>query len=142
MIITKESHLDHGLTKRQVEYIARKYEKRNAFFIDEFRLPPHLGTVESGLYGPLVGDPQITEDVVTYQNRGNRKGPSRLIALPPRKQKWVTVIGGPSDSGEIILYTAYGGPLAPREPWDVEHDPKLHAESLGFWAEHALSEKS
>ncbi len=139
MIITKESHLDHGLTKRQIEYIARKFEKKRAFFIEQFRLPPHLGTVASGLYGPEAGDPQITEDVVTYQKRGSRKGPSRMIALPHRKQKWVTVIGGPGDDGETILYTAYGGPLAPREPWEVESDPKLHAESLDFWSQHALS---
>lgn len=38
-----------------------------------------------------------------------------------------------------ILYTAFGGPLAPREPGDPDLPAEERAESEAFWAEHALS---
>jgi hypothetical protein len=41
----------------------------------------------------------------------------------------------------MILYTAFGGPAAPREPGDPSLDGNEAglAESKAFWAEHALS---
>jgi len=39
-----------------------------------------------------------------------------------------------------VLYTAYGGPVAPREPFDRSLDEEAKAESEKFWAEHALAE--
>ena len=39
-----------------------------------------------------------------------------------------------------MLFTAFGGPLAPREPGDPDMtDAKEIAESKKFWSEHALS---
>lgn len=95
-----------------------------------------------------MGDSAIGEDEVTHARRGDRAWNSRLIDLPPRQQHQVTVIAGPHeepcrhcdgsldimmsgrrgpcgtcDHGKVkhacILYTAFGGPLAPQEPGDV-----------------------
>lgn len=58
---------------------------------------------------------------------------------PARMVRTMTVIGGPDDHGETILYTAYGGPSAPREPWDSTLNEEQRAQAQQFWSEHALS---
>ncbi len=139
MIITNDSHLDHGLTDAQVAHILERFGDREGFFIESFTLPEELGTVPSAMYGPVAGDAPIGEGEVFYKTRGARRGESRLIDAPPREQRRVTLIAGPHE-GATILYTAYGGPLAPREPFDVLDQPEeVQRESNTFWAEHALS---
>jgi hypothetical protein len=39
MRITKESHLDHGLTEAQVGWVAEKFADKAAFFIETVELP-------------------------------------------------------------------------------------------------------
>jgi len=40
----------------------------------------------------------------------------------------------------VDMWTAYGGPAAPREPGDETIETgKEYAQSVNFWAEHALS---
>jgi hypothetical protein len=142
MIITDDSHLDHGLTQDQVAYILDRFGDREGFFIESFTLPEELGTVQSALYGPAAGDEPIREEDVFYKTRGGRSGMSRMIDAAPREQRRVTVIAGPHE-GATILYTAYGGPLAPREPFDVLNEPDtVQRESNMFWVQHALSAQS
>lgn len=153
------SHLDHHLTAAQIDFVLARYADRTAFFIDTVTLPRELGTIPCGLYGPLMGDPPIAESEVTYAVRGTRAWSSRLIDLPARPQHELTVIAGPHEEkcdpahhwpkqcvlceGEgvikhaCILYTAFGGPLAPQEP----DDPgcKDWTASRRFWSEHALA---
>jgi hypothetical protein len=166
MIEHKESHLDHGLSGAQVDYIMERFADRQSFFIETFTLPRELGTVPCGLYGPVMGDPSIGEDEVTHARRGDRAWDSRLIDLPTRQQHQVTVIAGPHeepcwhcdgsggigswkaripcgtcDHGKVkhtcILYTAFGGPAAPQEPGDPScKDPVASAD---FWRDHALA---
>ena len=78
---------------------------------------------------PVVGRPLV---------RGTRKGPSSVCDRAPRLSRLVTVIGG-LHKGECILFTAYGGPAAPREPWDESLSAEERGASEAFWAEHALS---
>jgi hypothetical protein len=155
----KDSHVDHGLTEAQMQFLLQRFADRTAFFIETLTLPRELETIPCGLYGPLVGDPAIREEEVSYATRGSRTWLSRLIALPPRQQHEVTVIAGPHEekcdpahhwprqcvlcegTGSIkhacILYTAFGGPLAPQEPGDPGcKDPVA---SANFWREHALA---
>jgi hypothetical protein len=175
MIKHPDSHVDHGLTEAQLRYLLDRFADRTSFFIETITLPAELGTVPCGLYGPLMGDPIIGENEVTYAARGTRTWTSRLIDLPPRQQHEVTVIAGPHEetcarcngTGRIIthlgtpfipasaasalcdaceggkvkhaciLYTAFGGPLAPQEPGDPGcKDPSA---SAAFWREHALA---
>jgi hypothetical protein len=178
MIKHPASHVDHGLTAAQLQYVLDRFTDRDGFFIETLTLPAELGTVPCGLYGPIRGDSPITE--VEIAPRGARAWLSRLVDLPLRQQHEVTVIAGPHEetcptcggqiiglvdrepdphpilaashgpfvgcdhcggSGKIqhacILYTAFGGPLAPQEPGDPGcKDPEA---SAAFWREHALS---
>lgn len=137
MIRHRDSHVDHGLTEPQLRYLLDRFADRRTFFIETITLPAELGTVPCGLYGPLMGDLAISEDEVAYSRRGERVWGSRLIALPARQQHEVTVIAGPHDGHACVLFTAFGGPIAPQEPGDPNcKDP---AESVAFWREHALA---
>lgn len=140
MIITPQSHLDHGLGEKVIVEILSRFASRDAFFIETFELPEGLGTVPCGLHGPLTGDAPVSDEECVLEARPGRDGPSRLCGRAPKQTRLVTVIGGPSGEA-CILYTAYGGPLAPREPWDpsIQNEPRLLAESTAFWREHALS---
>lgn len=142
------SHADHGLTSAQIAHIEARFADRDAFFIETFELPDELGTVMCGLHGPVTGDEPIADELCVLKPRGERTWPSRLCALAPRPTRTVTVIAGPvtadAETGTpahpCVLYTAFGGPLAPKEPGD----PTLQGEgrievSRSFWAQHALS---
>ena len=141
MIISPESHLDHGLGDDHIEFLKREFKGRKGFFIETFTLPVDLDPLKSGLYGPLSGDEPITEDRVSYETRGDRPGESRMLKAPHRDTRTMTVIAGPDGDESCVLYTSYGGPNAPREPFDpaFAEDPKGLAESKAFWAEHALA---
>ena len=69
--------------------------------------------------------------------RGGRAWASRLCRRPAVRTRQVTVIAGPHGAEPCVCFTAYGGPRAPREPWDAP-DAEREA-SLAFWAEHALA---
>ena len=131
------SHVDHGLTEAQLSYLLDRFADRKAFFIETIELPEDLGTVPCGLYGPLTGDAPIAEDEVSHERRGTRPWTSRLIERPMRPTRKVTVIAGPHDGHDCILYTSYGGPQALQEPGDPGcKDP---AASATFWRDHALA---
>ncbi len=137
MIRHQDSHVDHGLTEDQLRYLLDRFADRDGFFVETITLPRELGTVPCGLYGPTMGDPVIGEDEVSYARRGSRTWDSRLVDLPPRQQHEVTVIAGPHEDHACVLYTAFGGPVAPQEPGDPGcKDP---AASTAFWREHALA---
>jgi hypothetical protein len=139
MKIISSSHLDHGLHESVVAHIAERFAARDSFFIETFELPAELPSARSGLHGPLVGDAPISECDVWYELRGARSGPSRLCARPLRVTRLVTVVAGPHEDEPCVLYTAYGGPQAPREPWDRSLTPDQAVESEEFWSTHALS---
>jgi hypothetical protein len=137
------THLDHGLSSAVVEYILNKYNNKNEFFIDTFTLPEHLGTLECALRGPIMGDSPIDEEHVHYTTRGNRTYASRMICrfgYGVLATTQVTVIAGPHDGHACVLYTAFGGPLAPKEPKDQTiKNEQEQSESNAFWAQHALA---
>jgi hypothetical protein len=130
----KDSHLDHSLTPAQVEFILGLNAKEGELTIQTVELPEELGTVPCGLYGPCMGDEPIADDEVVMEVRGNRAGPSRLIERPTRPTRQLTVISGPHDGEPCVLFTSFGGPQAPREPFEDDSE-----ESLAFWKEHALA---
>jgi hypothetical protein len=139
-IIPGTSHCDHGLSDATREFILAKYADRAGFFIDTLELPPELGTVPCSLHGPATGEAPVTDDEAYSLVRGTRPNPSRMCQRPTAATTKVTVIAGPADGYEdIILYTAFGGPLAPKEPDDPTLNDAQRAESEAFWAVHALS---
>jgi len=140
MIIVSESHLDHGLSQSHINWLLERFADRQAFFIETVELPAQLEPLSCGLHGPLMGDAPVPEAECHRARRGERAGDSRLCRRAPRPTRLVTVIAGPDGGEPCVLYTAFGGPSAPREPWDPGLDDAGRAESEGFWAAHALSE--
>lgn len=168
MIRIQDSHLDHGLTDAQINYIFTRFGDRTAFFIETFTLPDELGAVPCGLYGPMMGDAPVDETDVSYAKRGERAWSSRLISRPMRPTKMVTVIGGPHEEkctrcggyGEVTqrlenrrqcpdcrgagklshICVLYTAFGGPATPQEPG-DPgcKDVAGSKAFWAEHALA---
>lgn len=114
-----DSHLDHALTEAQTAHLLATFADRTAFFIATIELPLELGTVPCGLHGPIMGDPPLAELEVTHAVRGDRAWKSRLVDRAARQVRTVTVIAGPHAGEPCVLYTAFGGPLAPQEPGDV-----------------------
>ena len=135
--IVSESHLDHGLTKAHQAFIVRRFGERTGFFIETFELPSELAPLECALYGPLAGDEPVEECDVHYARRGDRAGESRLVNRPMRETRTMTVVAGPHGDEPCVLYTSYGGPAAPREPFDLPEGER--GESEAFWASHALA---
>lgn len=140
LTITAESHLDHNLTPAHVAWLLERYKKYDAFFIATVTLPDDLEPIPCALYGPSTNDPPVLEADVIYAVRGNRKCASRMVRFPTRLTWVLTVIAGPSGDQPCVLYTSYGGPLAPREPGDpgIASWADLEA-ARAFWAEHALA---
>lgn len=140
MIITTASHLDHALTAEHIEFIKITFGGRSAFFIETLEMPSHLPSLPCALYGPIMGDEPIADDRVYKAKRGNRSGESRMIARPARPSRILTVIAGPHEDKPCILYTAYAGPISPREPFDSSLiHLKDKEESEAFWSKHALA---
>jgi hypothetical protein len=158
--ILPASHVDHGLSDHDLEWLKDKYRDAESFFIETCTLPgddgwccqlpggPPFGPSGSGtrlpcgLHGPAAGDLPVLESDVHYRVRGNRKNASRLVNRPTRPTRQVTVIAGPAGDEPCVLYTAYGGPEAPREPGDTSIQSWDEVQkSRKFWADHALSDQ-
>jgi len=138
MKITKDSHVDHNLTTEHLEFIKERFGHIEEFFIETVEVPLHLPPLPCGLFGPFMGDEPVEESEVSYVRRGDRPGDSRVVQRAQRMVRKMTVIGGPHE-GAIIMFTAYGGPCAPREPWDESLSPEEREESVAFWKDHALA---
>lgn len=134
-----DSHLDHGLTDEQVKYLLTLEVSDGGIVTKTIKLPEALGTVPCALYGPSMNDDPVLESDVTYAVRGERAGVSRLVDRPSRPTQFVTVIAGPHDGLHDVLHTAFGGPPAPREPWELDEGCDDRAVSEAFWLEHALA---
>jgi hypothetical protein len=137
MKVHRDSHLDHGLTGYHLENVFARLEGFTGFFVKTLPIPADLAPLSCGLYGPTMGDAAIAEVEVTYAVRGLRTYTSRLVARPMRPTRLVTVIAGQHDGEPCVIYTAFGGPAAPRELGDPSLDD-LEARAA-FWATHALS---
>jgi hypothetical protein len=137
--IIPESHLDHGLTEAQIEWLKETFAGRDSFFIETVELPETLGTVPCGLYGPVMGDEPVQDSEVSLVKRGDREYPSRIVNREARPTNKVTVIAGPHGDEPCVLFTAFGGPLAPKEPGDATLEGEKLAESEDFWSKHALA---
>lgn len=150
MIIRSVAHLDHTLHSVHLSFILKMFGGRQSFFIEtvemptSFRLPAteldlEIPEVQLGLYGPLCGDDPVLENDVTYAVRGVRSCASRMTDRPARMTRQLTIIAGPHEGEPCVLYTAYGGPAAPREPGDTSIESwEDIVSSREFWKTHAL----
>lgn len=134
----KVFHADHGVTASTLEWALAQINP-TGFFLRTLTLPEDHVDLLNGLYGPASGDEPIHDNVVTFNKRSEDRPASRMVNLPKRPTRLLTIIGMVAD-GETTIFTAYGGPAAEREPGDVtlvsEADMKAAAD---FWATHALA---
>jgi len=145
--VLKIHHADHGITPEHTPFIAEVVESRiEGFFIVCVEIPPNLPSLKSALYGPGAGDDPVGEGClggVSYENRGNRPGPSRLVKMPLRDCRRVVVCGVRKEKlSESFVITAYGTQAtepSPREWWDVSMTPAEALEAATFWCSHALA---
>lgn len=148
VVIHKDSHLDHNIPQPLLDRVLARFSGRTAgFFIETAKVDAWLPL---GITGPLVGDDPVQEAEVYYCYRGGRPYPSRMLKLGshggycrPRHTytDLVTVIVGPHDGHDCVLWTAFAGPLAPREPGDPSMTDEIEiAAAKKFWSEHALVE--
>ena len=130
-----ESHLDHNLSEAQLAFVLSQTPTGEGVQILTVDMPAELGTLECAIYGPSMGDKPVAESDVTYAVRGDRKGESRLVDLPARQSSKVTIVTGPHDGHDWVLFTSYGGPAAPREVFEDDSP-----DTVKFWSEHALAQ--
>jgi hypothetical protein len=152
LTITKSSHLDHGLQTSHVRFLLEKLGDRDAFFLTTLELPGDLPGLSCALRGPAVGLPPVPDALVELRCRPGRSYPSRMLRKDlgqdsgthplwrPVLTRQMTVIAGPGLGLPCVLYTAFGGPAAPREPADPSLPEAERAASVAFWSEHALAE--
>jgi hypothetical protein len=138
LTISKASHLDHGLSTAHIEWLTRALNERIAageapgVSVHTFTIPSSL----PGLHTALLR----TAEGVRVEPRGSREWPSRVVDRPMRWTRQCTAVVGPHEVEEHVLFTAYGGPAAPREPGDPSLTADADkAESEAFWAHHALA---
>ena len=136
--ITAASHVDHNLAPEHLALVTEKIAALTGFAILTLDLPDGLPSLPCALHGPLTGSAPVPESEATYAVRGTRAGPSRLVNRPTAPTRKLSVIVGPHE-GAVILYTAFGGPVSPREPFEPGLTPEQVAESTAFWSQHALS---
>lgn len=144
MKIVKVHHADHGVPFSTLEWALERIAPTAGFFAVTVDLPDGHAPLLSALYGPLAGDPPVEDEDVVYVQRTPDRPLSRMVRRPPRPTHRLTVIGivtGEGDDKGAVLFTAYGGELAEREPGDgslVPGSPE-HARAAAFWAVHALA---
>jgi hypothetical protein len=134
----KVFHADHGVTESTLAWALAQINP-TGFFLRTLTLPEDHADLLNGLYGPAAGDEPIHDNVVTFNKRSEDRPASRMVNLPKRPTRLLTIIGMVKD-GETTIFTAYGGPAAEREPGDVTlaTDEEKNA-AAAFWATHALA---
>jgi hypothetical protein len=139
MNIAKVFHADHGISNDLILSAVMRLKPEEGF--SALTLELEEACVMSALYGPKAGDGPVTDAEVDMVKRSEDRPPSRMVDKPKRPSSKLTVVGVRSGEAATI-YTAYGGPLAPREPGDASMTTDAEkAESAAFWAEHALASR-
>jgi hypothetical protein len=131
-------HADHGVTNETLMWALSQINP-DGFFLRTLDLPEDHCDLLSALYGPLAGDAPVSDDVVSFVKRSEDRPASRMVSEVKRPSRLLTVIGIVKEDG-VTIFTAYGGPCAPREPGDSTlSSDEEKKESSDFWAQHALA---
>lgn len=143
--IHADSHTDHDLSPKALQYVLERTQAEraddlgNGLVIHTVHLPPMYERVRCSLIGPATGQPPVR--LGTYMaERAGRPGRSRMVHREAIATRQVTVIVGEHDGDPAVLFTAHGGPCAPKEPEDPTLTDDEREASEAFWAEHALAD--
>lgn len=131
-------HKDHGLEAAHIELAEAHAASATGFFIATLELHSDVAPLSCGLHGPAMGDDPILDGEIEMVQRSADRPLSRLCGRAPRPSRKMTVIGIGAGADSQI-FTAYGGPAAPREPGDPDLTEAEAVASASFWSLHALS---
>ncbi len=140
LVFSKFSHFDHDLPFGILSYLLNKFRDTNEFSITTYDFG--AGEFPCALVGPITGFPSVKETEVFYLKRGIREYESRCVDSSKYQVKntsLITVIAGPYQDIPCMLYTAFPGPLAPKEVFDPKLSLDEREHSIKFWSEHALA---
>ena len=151
--IHTDSHTDHGIPEIVVGYMLARFKDRDSFFVETVAYPESADSSDCGHEVlrlkaiPLPAVPcdlhlDVPESECRHAPRGGREYSSRLCDRAPRMVREITIVAGPhpEDPGAgMVVFTMYGGPVAPQEPTDPRLPEDKRAESEAFWAHAALS---
>jgi len=140
MAIAKVFHADHGVSNEMLQWAVDEI-KPTGFFLKTLTLPDQFPDLMNALYGPSSGDEPVSDSAIHMKKRTEDRPESRMVKLPKRATRLLTVIGMAGEDG-VTIFTAYGGPAAEREPNDptLKSDEEKAAAS-SFWAGHALADE-
>jgi hypothetical protein len=141
--VLPRSHVDHNVPAGTLQYALEHFAGEDKFFAKVLHLPDGFPGVPSALYGPLAGDEPVAEVDVYYIVRIGRRCSSRMVERGDRLVRTLVVIAGPAPGEDgLVLYTCYGGLVAPREPGDTSIGTWEEVlASREFWAQHALADR-
>lgn len=142
LMLRDDGHYDiHGITPDHINWLSQQPEVMAAKGPVTLTLPEHLPELSNSLVGPASGHGPVGNDhpEVYRKSRDGRNYDSKMIRGENQSTKIITAIVRPhKETGRPFLITAFGGPLAPKEP----NDPSLRDEereaSEAFWRDHAL----
>lgn len=138
--IVRIHHNDHGVSPELIQWAVDTIAP-TGFFLDTLPMPAEYPDLKNNLYGPIAGDEPVKGELMLRDSTDAFRQLTPFVNLPARPTRLITVIGNTDKDGNVVLFTAYGGPAAERVPSDpsLEDDAEGRARSEAFWAVHALS---
>lgn len=144
LTLVADSHLDHKVDPQVIEWALQALEHSDSAgdhaFVQTVAYPEYLPPTACDLIGPATGQEPVPEERVEYRVRGSRKWASRVSKfIMVSYVRTITVVSGPHEGTNGVVYTIYGGPAAPREPGDPTLGSMEEIKQIReFWALHAL----
>lgn len=142
LMLRDDGHYDvHSITSEHINWLSQQPEVMAAKGPVTLILPEHLPELPNSLIGPASGHGPVGNDhpEVYRGKRGERNYDSKMLRGKNQTTRMITAIVRPhKETGRPFLITAFGGPLAPKEPDDPTLRDEEREESKRFWSEHAL----
>jgi hypothetical protein len=143
LMLRDDGHYDvHKITKQHIDWLSQQPEVMAAKGPVTLTLPDSLPRLPNSLVGPASGHSPVTDDhpdVYMASRGGGREYNSKMIRGENQTTNIITAIVRPhKETGRPFLITAFGGPMAPKEPNDPTLSDQERKASQEFWSQHAL----
>jgi hypothetical protein len=143
LMLRDDGHYEvHKLTSEHLEWLGNQPEVLAAKGPVTLTLPDDLPELPNAIVGPTMGDDPVSDNhpAIYSKSRGDgRNYESKMMRGEHRTTRMITAIARPhKETGRPFLITAFGGPLAPKEPNDPTLRDEERKQSEEFWSQHAL----
>ena len=124
-----EAHASANITKSDLAEVCSQIKELKPFGFYSF---------EASSVGPVALTERTPEARELYRKGRNYLSPVIIYEGEcPNKTNEIT-IGVCLENGKYYIFTAFRGPLAPKEPGDPRCSDAERPEAEAFWAKHAL----